>query len=166
MGLHEAIYGRFTGASGQTISAAAASTDTIRLSSKAKPQIGVGPHSPMLCIRVRTAPTAATDTLSIELQQDADDGAGSPAGSWTTVEMLLCGAAGAEVLMSDARLATAGAWVYRGRLPYNVTEPHIRLYFNNTTSVGTIVLDAWVEDEAASDFRGSQVISSNVGNPA
>lgn len=161
MGLHD-VLGTFSDA--QSISAAGASSNTIDLV-KAAPRIGVGPHAPMLCIRTNTAPTQAGDTLSIELQQDADDGAGSPAGSWATVFMPLTGAAGAEVAATDARLSAAGAWIWRGKLPYNVTERHIRLYYNNTVSNGAFTIDAYLEDEAASSFRGSQIINSPVGNP-
>ena len=143
-----------------------ASTNTIDLA-QTKPKIGVGQHSPFLCIRTAVAPTAASnDTLSIELQTDADNGAGAPAGTWTNVAFMpLVGVNGAEVNQSDARLATAGAWIIRIPLPYDLSNPHIRLMFRNTTSVGVFTIDAWLEDCPSSDFRGSQVLKSDVGQP-
>ncbi len=131
------------------------------------PKIGVGQHAPYLCIRTAVAPTAVSnDTLAIELQSDADDGLGEPAGSWDVqVFSPLVGANGVEINQSDSRLATAGAWIYRGQLPYDIFQRHIRLMFRNTTTVGLFTIDAWLEDGPASDFRGSQVIKSTVGQP-
>ena len=152
----------------QEISAnATPSTNTIDLG-QTYPKIGVGQHAPFLCIRTAVAPTAASnDTLAIELQTDADDGAGAPAGTWTNVAFNpLIGPALAEVNQSDARLAAAGAWIYRGQLPYDIANRHIRLMFRNGTSVGVFTIDAWLEDVPASTFRGSQVLFSNVGNPS
>ena len=135
------------------------------------PKIGVGQHAPYLCIRTAIAPTAPTDTLSIELRVSATNDGTDLNGTVKTVMMPLAdialdGAAGVnEVLASDARLATAGAWVYRGQLPYGVNLRYMQLYFNQATHAGDIALDAWLEDAPASDFRGSQVIKSNVGQP-
>ena len=144
-----------------------ASTNTIDLAQPNAPRIGVGDHAPYLCIRTAVAPTAVSnDTLSIELQADDDDGSGDPAGTWTHVVMMpLVGVNGAEVNQSDARLATAGAWIFRGKLPYDLRFRHLRLMYRNTTSVGVFTIDAYLEDGPASDFRGSQVIKSNVGQP-
>lgn len=142
-----------------------ASTDTIDLA-QTVPKIGVGQHSPYLCIRTAVAPTQSGDTLAIELQSDADDGAGAPAGSWDIqVFSPLVGADGAEIAATDPRLATAGAWIYRGQLPYDLFQRHIRLMYRQSTSSGIFKIDAWLEDGPASDFRGSQVIKSNVGQP-
>ncbi len=138
------------------------STSTLDLA-QALSLIGAG-RSPFLCIRTAVAPTEVADTLSIELQSDADDGAGSPAGTWTHVVMMpLVGVNGAEVIASDSRLALAGAWIYRGRLPHEILERHIRLMYRNTTSNGTFTISAWLEDEAPSDRN--QVAVSNVGQP-
>ena len=128
----------------------------------ANPQFGVG-HPIFLCIRTNTAPTDAADTISIEVQHDVDDGAGAPAGSWAVVFMPLVGANGAEVTATDARLATAGAWIWRGPLPYEVNKRHVRLMFRNTTSNGVFTIDAWLEDVPQSDR--AQVAVSPVGNP-
>jgi hypothetical protein len=142
-----------------------ASTNTIDLR-QTKPKIGVGQHSPYLCIRTAVAPTDASDTLSIELQTDADDGSGDPAGTWTNVTLMpLVGVNGAEVIASDDRLALAGAWIQRVQLPYDIANPHIRLMYRNTTSNGVFTIDAWLEDVPASDFRGAQVLFSDVGQP-
>lgn len=143
-----------------------ASTNTIDLA-QTIPKIGVGSHSPYLAIQTAVAPTAASnDTLAIELQSDADDGAGAPAGSWDRqVFSPLIGANGAEINQSDSRLATAGEWIYRGKLPYDLFQRHIRLMYRNGTSVGVFKIDAWLSDGPASTFRGSQVLFSNVGQP-
>lgn len=167
MGAHENL-GVFEDSSVTTagITAARASTNTIDLV-QTKPQIGVGQHSPYLCIRTSAAPTDAADSLSIELQSDADDGAGAPVGTWDHVVMMpltLIQASG-EVIATDDRLAVAGAWIYRGQLPYDIKNRHIRLYYNNTISNGRFLIDAWLEDVPASDFRGAQVLFSDVGQP-
>lgn len=156
MGAHDNL-GVFSDA--QAITEAAASTNYIDLGIT-KPQIGVGGKVPYLCIKTNTAPTQAADTLSIELQSDDN----SSFTSAKTIMMPLVGAAGAEVLASDARLATAGEWIYRAPLPMDISERYLRLYYNNTTSNGTFTIDAWLEDGPASD-HGVQVISSPVGNP-
>ncbi len=164
MGAHE-VLGIFS--DGQEISSDnTASSNTIDMA-QTVPKIGVGSHSPYLTIRTAIAPTAASnDTLAIELQSDADDGAGAPAGSWDVqVFSPLVGADGAEINQSDSRLSTAGAWIYRGKLPYDLFQRHIRLMYRNSTSVGVFNIDAWLSDGPASTFRGSQVIKSNVGQP-
>lgn len=143
-----------------------ASTNTIDIA-QTVPKLGVGQHAPYLCIRTSVAPTAVSgDTLAIELQSDADDGDGAPAGSWDVqVFSPLVGANGAEIDQADPRLAVAGAWIYRGQLPYDLFQRHIRLMFRNTTTVGLFTIDAWLEDVPASDFRGAQVLFSDVGQP-
>ena len=163
MGAHD-ILGTFSDA--QAIAAAAASTNTIDLVD-AKSKVGVGQHSPYLNIRTAVAPTDAADSISIELQSDADDGAGAPVGTWTHVVMvpLTLVLASGEVIATDDRLALAGAWIYRGQLPYDIANRHLRLYYNNTISNGVFTIDAWLSDGPASDFRGSQKIFSNVGQP-
>ena len=165
MGAHD-ILGIFTVADGQSISSDnTPSTNTIDLV-QSTPKIGVGQHAPYLCIRTNTAPTNTGDTLSIELQSDADDGLGAPVGTWTHVVMMpLVGVNGAEIAGTDARLLLAGAWIFRGQLPYDIKNRHIRLMFRNTTSNGVFVIDAWLEDGPASDFRGSQELFSDVGQP-
>ena len=66
----------------QAISAdATASENTIDLA-QTTPKLGVGQHAPYLCIRTAVAPTDAADTLAIELQSDADDGAGAPVAAY------------------------------------------------------------------------------------
>ena len=149
----------------QDIAAAGASTNTIDLK-QTYPKIGVGQHAPYLCVRLADPSTTEADSMSIELQCDADDGAGEPAGVWGTVVMMFCCAAtGAEITGTDARLSTAGAWIFRGQLPYDIAARHIRLYYNNTASTEIITIDAWLSDGPNSTFRGSQVLTSPVGNP-
>jgi len=149
MGAFE-LLGEFSDA--QPISADdTASTSTIDLG-KAKPQIGVGKEAPFLCIQTAVAPTDAGDTLSIEVQIDDDDGAGAPSGSWAALFMPLVGANGAEVAATDARLATAGAWIYRAPLPYEVNKRHLRLMYRNTTSNGVFTISAWLSSGPPSDL--------------
>jgi len=137
----------------------------------AAPKIGVGQHAPYLCIRTAAVPTSLTDTLSIELRASATNDGTDLNGTPKTIMMPLADIAGGggagvnEVLASDARLATAGAWVYRGQIPYEVDLRYIQLYFNQATHAGDISLDAWLSDGPASTFRGSQVLTSPVGNP-
>jgi len=139
------------------------STDTIDLA-QATPQIGVG-KPVFLCIRTAVAPTQAGDTLSIEVQQADDDGAGAPdSGDWGVVFMPLVGVNGAEVSAADARLATAGEWIWRCPLPYELVKRHIRLMYRNTTSTGVFTIDAYLSDRPPSDFD-KQVWVSDVGNP-
>ena len=151
------------------IIAARASTNYVDMVS-VKSQMGVGSHAPFLCIRTAVAPTFATDTLSIELQchEDITFGAGTPATTYdyTKVWTILGGPAGAELHADvDLRLTTAGAWIYRGQLPYECDERYVRLYYNQTATDGAFYIDAWLSDGPPSDFRGSQVLTSPVGNP-
>ena len=142
------------------------STNTIDLA-QTVPKIGVGQHSPFLCIRTAVAPTAGSgDTLAIEVQTDADDSSGAPVGSWDIpVFSPLVGASGAEIDQGDPRLATAGAWIWRAPLPMDLFQRHMRLMFRNSTTVGLFTIDAWLSDGPPSDFRGSQELFSNVGQP-
>lgn len=163
MGAHEKL-GVFSDA--QEISSDnTASTNTIDLV-QTVPKLGVGQHAPYLCIRTAVDPTESGDTFAIELQSDADDGAGAPAGSWDVqVFSPLVGADGAEIAATDPRLATAGKWIYRGQLPYDLFQRHIRLMYRQSTSSGVFTIDAWLEDVPASDFRGAQALFSDVGQP-
>ncbi len=128
------------------------------------PKIGVGQHAPYLCIRSVTPSTTAADTLSIELQCSATQSGSDLSGTIKTVSMVFSDAVGAQVRADDAELA-AGAWLYRGQLPYGVDLRYVQLYFNNSATTGHFHLDAWLSDTPASDFRGSQVIKSDVGQP-
>lgn len=161
MGAHSNL-GVFSDA--QAIAAAAASTNTVDLA-QAITQVGVG-NPVWLNIRTNTAPTDTADSLSIEVQGDADNGSGAPAGSWTTIFMPFTDAAGAEFVASaNARILTAGAWIYRGPLPYEITERHLRLFYNNTISNGTFTIDAWLGDGPPQSDFDKQVFVSNVGQP-
>ena len=153
----------------QQISAAAFSSNFLDMA-VVKPQLGVGQHSPMLCIRTAVAPTNTSDSLSIEVQVSATNNGSNLSGTIKTVFMALAGVINAgggvnEVIGTDARLLTAGAWIFRGRLPYEVDQRYIQLYYNQTITNGVFTIDAYLEDAAASDFRGSQVIQSPVGQP-
>ena len=143
----------------QAITEAAASTNYLDLATT-RQQIGVGVPI-YLCIKTNTAPTEVADTLSIELQNDSTNAFSSP-----KVWMVLCGSAGAELTVTDARLDAAGDWIYRGTLPYECSERYLRLYYNNTTSTGTITVDAFLSLLPPSDIGAdAQVWSSPVGNP-
>lgn len=149
----------------QAISAAAASTNYIDMG-VTKPKIGIGARAPLLCIRTNAAPTDANDTISIELQCDSVSNFASP-----KIVMKIGGADAAELVVgTDARLSAAGAWVYRGVLPYECDERYVRLYYRNGVSNGVVTLDAWLEFAPGSDNNGvgtavDQVINSPVGNP-
>ena len=133
-----------------------------------KSQLGVGAYAPVLCIRTAVAPTQAGDTLAIELRTSATLNIDSPTApylSGTIKNMFtICATALAELSAAEARFATAGAWIIRIPLPYDLLR-YIQLYFLNGTSVGVFTIDGWLEDGAPSDFRGSQVLTSPVGNP-
>lgn len=135
---------------------------------QAKNNLGVGAHAPVLCIRTAIAPTQAGDTLAIELRTSTTLNISSPTApylSGTVKNMFtICATALAELSAAEARFATAGAWIIRIPLPYDLLR-YVQLYFLNGTSVGVFTLDAWLEDAVQSDFRGSQVLNSPVGNP-
>lgn len=138
-----------------------ASSNTLDLA-VANSGLGVG-YPIHLCIRTAVAPTQTADTLSIEVQGDTDS-AGAPSGSWgTTYFMPLVGANGAEVSGTDARLLTAGAWIWRCPFPMEITLRHLRLMYRNTTSSGVFTIDAWLENLPQSNRN--QVARSPVGNP-
>jgi len=132
------------------------------------PKLGVGAHAPMLCIRMVIPSTTAADTLAIEFRQsasvDVDTDGGVLNGTVITVFMPFCAAAGAEIRADDARCA-AGVWMWRAPLPYGVNLRYAQLYWQNATHTGHFHVDAWLEDAAESNFRGSQVLVSPVGNP-
>ncbi len=151
------------------ISAARFSTNFIDMAA-VKPQLGVGQHAPHLCIRTAVAPTDAADSLSIEILNSATNDGTDLDGTVKSVGMALAGVTNAgsgvnEVIATDERLATAGEWIYRAPLPYGLDLRYLQLYFNNTISNGQFAIDAWLEDVPASDFRGAQVLFSNVGQP-
>ena len=134
------------------------------------PRLGVGQHAQYICVRTSVAPTNSADSLSIELLCSATESGGSLNGTIKSAGMLLAGVTNAgsgvnEVIATDARLATAGAWIYQGPIPYGVDLRYVQLYYNNTITGGQFVIDAWLNDGPASTFRGSQVIKSGVGNP-
>jgi len=157
MGAHETI-GVFSDY--QTINTDEASTNTIDMA-VTNPQFGVG-HPIYLCIRTALAPTNTGATLSIELQLD-DDSSGAPEGVWdVTAFMPLAGADGAQIAGTDSRLLLAGAWIFRGALPYGINKRHMRLYYN-WTATGNFTINAWLEDVPPSDRV--QVAVSPVGQP-
>ena len=153
----------------ENIAAAAYSENFIDLG-VTSPKIGVGQHAPYLCIRTAVAATS-TDSFSIELRASATNDGTDLDGTVKTIMMPLAGVANAgsgvnEVLGSDARLSAAGAWIYRGPIPYETDLRYLQLYYNNTITDGnTWYVDAWLSDGPNSTFRGSQVLFSTVGQP-
>lgn len=129
-----------------------------------KPQIGVGQHAPVLCIKSVIPSETDADTISIELQGSATESSSDLSATIKTYFMPFSDAAGAEVRADDPELA-AGKWLYRGPLPFGVNLRYLQLYFNNGASTGHFHIDAWLEDVPASDFRGAQKLFSNVGLP-
>lgn len=151
------------------ITQARASTNDIDMV-KVLHSMGAGQHAPYLCIRTAKAPSDATDTLSIELQchedRTFDAGNITSAYDYTKVWTVLGGPIAAELHADvDLRLTVAGAWIYRGTLPYECDERYVRLYYNQTANSGAFYIDAWLSDGPPTTFRGSQVIVSDVGQP-
>ena len=170
MGAHE-VLGILENSSVTTtgVTASRESTDIINLA-EVTSKISVGQHAPFLCIRTAAAPSVGTAELSIELRCHEDDsfGAGSPTSTedYARAWMIFAGPTGAELHADvDSRLKTAGAWIYRAPLPFECNERYISLYYNNSASGGRFLFDAWLSDGPPSDFRGSQVLFSNVGQP-
>ena len=116
-----------------------------------------------LCIRVAVAPTDTADTCAIQVQTSATNDATNLTGTIVNLYTIIDDAA-AEYTVSNARFATAGAWVIRMPLPYEWTLRYLQLKFLQTTSNGTQTYDAWVE-QAPQDY-GTQVIDSPVGTPS
>ena len=169
MGAHE-VLGILENSSVTTtgVTASRESTDIINLA-EVTSKISVGQHAPFLCIRTASAPTDPTDTLSIELRCHEDDtfAAGDPANTedYARAWMIFAGVTGGELHSDvDSRLTAAGAWIYRAPLPFECNEQYISLYYNMTGG-GRFLFDAWLSDGPPSDFRGSQVLFSNVGQP-
>lgn len=128
-------------------------------------QIGAGPYSPFLCIRVAVAPTDAGDTVAIQVQCSATNDATNLNG---TIKNLytICDDALAELALTDTRLATAGAWVIRMPLPYETDLRYVQLNYLQGTSNGTQTYDAWLEPlPDSTKGQGYQIIDSPVGNP-
>lgn len=123
------------------------------------PQGQVNGKNAWLCIRTNTAPTDAGDSIGIELQCDDNSSFTSP-----KVALALYTETGSEITVSDGRFDTAGDWVLRCSVPFECNERYWRLMYRNTTSNGTITLDAWVQDVPPE--RGTQVTTSPVGNPS
>ena len=151
----------------QAVSASAASTNYVDME-VARAQAG-NAGDLWVCVRTHTAPTAVADTIAIIIQHDADDGAGSPVGTWADFSSLICGAAGVEIATNSAnvagRVSTAGDWVYRGKIPYEVNRRYVRLYYSNAgTSTGTQTYDAWIQTSPPPTDR-NQVYVSNVSTP-
>ena len=142
-----------------TVGDNAASTNIVDLEA-VNSQIGVGGDI-WLCIRTNTATTDNADTISIELQNDAD-----AAFSDATVIFAINATDTTELTMAaGTKFATNGAWIFRGTLPYECNERYLRLYYRSSTSNGSVVLDAWLQASPPPSDRNVQVIQSNVGNP-
>ena len=115
---------------------------------------GIGAGVPIyIAIRVGAAFTVAT-SYSFDLENDDN-------GSFTSAVVFPLRNAIAIVSL------TAGAWVYRSTIPYEVTERYIQLVYTeigSTESTGTI--DAFLSLKPPTDYdANSQVWKSNVGNP-
>lgn len=115
-------------------------------------QIGVGVPI-YLCIRVAAAFTTCT-SYAFALENDGDSAFGS-----AVVFPLRAAIAVASL--------TAGAWLYRGTIPYEVTERYIQLVYTevgSTEETGSI--DAYLDLNPPSDIgANAQVWVSPVGNP-
>lgn len=127
-------------------------------------KIGVGSHAPYLCIRMHITSATDADTLSIELQCSATESGDDLSVSIKTVMIVFCAATGAEIRADNARSAS-GKWLYRAPLPFECDLRYVQLYFNNAGDTGHYHIDAYLSDGPPSDFRGSQKLTSDVGQP-
>ena len=115
---------------------------------------GTGAGVPVyLAIRVGAAFTVAT-SYAFALENDSDSAFGSAVVFPIRAAILI------------ANLA-AGQWVYRGTLPYEITERYVQLVYTevgSTETTGTI--DAFLSLKPVTDYdANSQVWKSPVGNP-
>jgi len=136
----------------QSLGASAASTANIDMALVTQ-RVGVG-KPVYLCIRIATADVATATSIAFQLENDGDSAFGS------AVAFPLRAAIGYASL-------TLGTWVYRGTIPYEVTERYCRLYYTTGGSSATAgAVDAWLQsDPPPSDLSSSQVFESPVGNP-
>jgi len=155
MGAHSTV-GVFSDS--QALTESAASTNTIDMA-VTNPQFGVG-HPIHLCIRTEVAAGGTTPTFIIALQV-ADDV--NFAGADLKTLWAICDVDGSPLAGTDARFATAGKWILRQPLPYEVAQRHMRLYYTLAGTSPTLTVGAWLEDIPQSDRV--QVAISPVGNP-
>lgn len=130
-------------------------------------KIGVGQHAPFLCIRMHITSETDADTLAIELRMSATESGDDLSGTITTVFAPFCGnlqSSNGEIAANHARSAS-GQYLYRAPLPYELTQRYVQLYFQNAAATGHYHIDAWLSDGPPSDFRGSQILFSDVGQP-
>lgn len=142
----------------QELTESAASSNTIDMA-VTNPQFGVG-HPIFLCIRTEVAAGGTTPTFIIALQI-ADDTVFTGADVKTL--WAICDVDGTALAGTDARFATAGKWILRQPLPYEVAQRHIRLYYTLAGTSPTLTIGAWLEDMPQSDRV--QVAISPVTNP-
>jgi len=101
-----------------------------------------------LCVKVGTA--MADATLAISLYRHTSETVNNGTAIWTTETF------------ADGTL-TAGRWVLRMPLPYNVDEDaYIGLYYTCTTTFTTGTLDAWLQIGPPSTSFDTQVSVSNI----
>ncbi len=136
---------------GQLLVATTDSDNNVDLATT-RQQIGVGVPI-YLCIRVAITFNAAT-SYAFALENDGDSAFGS-----AVVFPLR-----AAILKADL---TAGDWVYRGTIPYEVTERYIQLVYTESGSTEDEgAIDAWLDLRPPSDIgANAQVWVSPVGNP-
>jgi len=137
----------------QVINSTEASTKDIDLA-MTRHQIGVGVPI-YICVRVAIAFTGAT-SVAIAMENDTD----SSYGSAVTFPLR------AAIELADG-LSTLGYWIYRGTLPYELTETYLQLKYTLVGSETVGAVDAWLSLLPPSDIgANAQVWASNVGNPA
>jgi hypothetical protein len=124
-------FNMFTAITGQAITDDAASTDHLDLGVDS-PKSDVGPGTPIFVdIFLKTAFGSTAETLEIQLEHAADDGAGSP-DTWTD-KMILLPATEADTI-SVGRIV-------RVPLPTDMWR-YIRLYFNVSATLADGVVVA------------------------
>lgn len=143
-------------ATGDAVTAGSTASSNIINFGRVKPQIGVGQTPMVLVIRTVVA-AGGSGTVQFILRKSATQSGGALSGTITQVV-----ATPAMTKGSDARIDTAGNFVIRIPLPYELDQQYCDICAVLTDSA-TITYEARIA-EAPSDKR-TQVMESNVGNP-
>jgi hypothetical protein len=140
---------------GDAVTAGSTASSNIINLGRTKPQIGVGSLPLTLIIRTVVA-GSGSGNINFILRKSATQSGGALNGTITQV------LATPVIAQSEARLATAGNFVIRVPLPYEVDQQYLDILAVCSGSAA-ITYEAVIA-EAPSDMR-TQVLVSNVGQP-
>jgi hypothetical protein len=140
---------------GDAVTAGSTASSNIINFGRTKPQIGVGQLPLTLIIRTVVA-GGGSGNINFILRKSATQSAGALSGTITQI------LATPIVAQNDARLATAGNFVIRVGVAYELDQQYADVYAVLSGSA-TITYEA-VLAEAPSD-KHTQVMESDVGNP-